>query len=98
MNATVGRANQAYWDLIAEEYDRNFPETVIGRIQREAVWHELDKSFRAGMRILELNCGTGIDAMHLTKRGVRMVACDLSSKMVATARYRLSKAGLDQFV
>jgi SAM-dependent methyltransferase len=67
MKIPVDHANGAYWDLIAENYDRNFPETVIGRVQRDAVWHELDRTFQPGMRILELNCGTGIDAVHLAQ-------------------------------
>ena len=98
MNIPVDHANEAYWDLIAENYDHNFPETVIGRVQRDAVWHELDRAFQPGMRILELNCGTGIDAVHLAKLGVRVVACDLSSKMIDAARRRLSAAFLDGLV
>src|SRR5450631_3952403 len=95
MNIPVDRANADYWDLIAESYDRNFPETVVGKVQRDAVWHELDKTFQPGMRVLELNCGTGIDAVHLAKLGVRVVACDLSPKMIDTARQRLNAADLD---
>jgi ubiquinone/menaquinone biosynthesis C-methylase UbiE len=98
MNIPVDHANEAYWDLIAENYDHNFPETVIGRVQRDAVWHELDRAFQPGMRILELNCGTGIDAVHLAKLGVRVVACDLSSKMIDAARRRLRAAFLDGLV
>jgi SAM-dependent methyltransferase len=50
------------------------------------------------MRILELNCGTGIDAVHLANLGVRVVACDLSPKMIDAARRRASAAGLDERV
>jgi ubiquinone/menaquinone biosynthesis C-methylase UbiE len=98
MNIPVPHANQAYWDLTAENYDSIFSETVIGRVQRDAVWRELDKHFQPGMRILELNCGTGVDAVHLAARGVRVVACDLSSKMIDAARRRLSATGLDALV
>ncbi len=98
MNITVANSNQAYWDRTAENYDRIFSETVVGRIQRDAVWHEMDKIFQPGMRILELNCGTGFDAVHLAARGVRVVACDLSSKMIDAARQRVSATGLDALV
>jgi ubiquinone/menaquinone biosynthesis C-methylase UbiE len=98
MNHPVANANQAYWDLTAQDYDRIFPESVIGRVQRDAVWREMDKVFQPGMRVLELNCGTGIDAVHLAGRGVRVVACDLSSKMIDAARRRLSTTELDEFV
>jgi len=98
MNIPVAPTNQAYWDLTAETYDRIFSETVIGRVQRAAVWHELDKNFQPGMQILELNCGTGVDAFHLAARGVRVVACDLSSKMIDAARKRVGATGLDALV
>src|ERR1700721_4177788 len=86
MNIPVARANQAYWDLTAENYDSIFSDTVIGRVQRDAVWRELDKHFQAGMRILELNCGTGVDAVHLAGRGLHVVACARSSRMIDAAR------------
>src|SRR5580658_367123 len=98
MNIPVAHANQAYWDLTAENYDSIFSETVIGRVQRDAVWRELDKVFQPGMRILELNCGTGVDAVHLATRGVRVVACDLSSKMIDAARRRSGAAGVGALV
>ncbi len=94
----ANHAAETYWDLIAQNYDRNFPETVIGKVQRDAVWYELDKTFQPGMRILELNCGTGIDAVHLAQLGVRVVACDLSSKMIEIGRERLSAAGISGLV
>jgi ubiquinone/menaquinone biosynthesis C-methylase UbiE len=98
MNIPLANPNQVYWDRTAENYDRLFSETVVGRIQRDAVWHETDKIFHSGMRILELNCGTGVDAVHLAARGVRVVACDLSSKMIDAARQRLGATGLEALV
>jgi ubiquinone/menaquinone biosynthesis C-methylase UbiE len=98
MNIPLAHANQQYWDLTAENYDSIFSESVIGRVQRDAVWRELDKVFQPGMRILELNCGTGVDAVHLAARGVRVVACDLSSKMIDAARRRSGAAGVDALV
>ena len=39
--------------------------SLIGRAQRRVVTKELDRIFHSGQRILELNCGTGVDALHL---------------------------------
>jgi SAM-dependent methyltransferase len=80
------------FDLLAEEYDTKFTQTIVGRAQRDAVWNVLDRSFHIGQRILELNCGTGEDAQHLAERGIRIVACDASSRMIEVARRRLAHA------
>jgi SAM-dependent methyltransferase len=87
-------ASREYWDATAETYDQIFPETLIGRIQRDAVWRVLDRTFHTGQRILELNCGTGIDAVHLAERGVQVVACDLSPRMIELATERSIAANL----
>jgi SAM-dependent methyltransferase len=83
----------AYWDTAAETYDRDFTETVVGKARRDAVWRELDRLFVPGQHILELNCGTGIDALHLAKRGVKVLACDISPRMIELARKRVAREG-----
>lgn len=55
---------------------------------RAAVWRRLEQRFGPGDRVLELNCGTGVDAVWLTARGVRVLATDASEGMVQTARGR----------
>jgi 2-polyprenyl-3-methyl-5-hydroxy-6-metoxy-1,4-benzoquinol methylase len=80
------RSGEAYWDRAAETYQQDFAGTVIGRTRREAIWRELDSTFRAGQKILEINCGTGLDAVHLAERGATVVACDLSPRMIELAR------------
>jgi ubiquinone/menaquinone biosynthesis C-methylase UbiE len=79
----------APFDAVAEQYDEAFTNSLIGRAQREAVWRRLDCCFRSGQRILELNCGTGVDALHLAERGVAVLACDVAPRMIAVARQRL---------
>jgi SAM-dependent methyltransferase len=84
----VSLAGRAF-DSLAAEYDEIFTESHIGRAQRDAVWRVLAKTFHPGDRILELNCGTGEDALFLGRRGVSALACDASAEMVAVARRRL---------
>jgi len=74
------------FDAVAEVYDFLFTNSLIGRAQRQSVWREMDKQFRSGQQILEINCGTGMDAMHLASRGIHVVACDSSPNMIAVAR------------
>lgn len=78
------------FDEIAGIYDDTFTNSAIGRAQRRQVWKEADRTFVAGQRILEINCGTGADAIHLAGRGVHVTACDCSPQMIALARQRLA--------
>jgi ubiquinone/menaquinone biosynthesis C-methylase UbiE len=80
----------AAFDTIAESYDSIFTSTVIGRSQRSAVWAKAAEVFRAADRVLELNCGTGEDALFLARRGVAVTACDASQGMIEHARARVA--------
>lgn len=76
------------FDSIAEQYDDIFTRSLIGRAQRDTVWDVLRTIFRPGDRVLELNCGTGEDAMFLATLGVSVVACDASERMINVATRR----------
>jgi ubiquinone/menaquinone biosynthesis C-methylase UbiE len=86
----VAQLRLAPFDALAESYDRIFTDSLIGRAQRSAAWRHLDSTFLPGQRVLELNCGTGVDALHLAERGVRVDAFDVSSAMIGVANRRLS--------
>lgn len=90
------QTDHAAFDVLARNYDQVFTHTVVGRAQREAVWRELDRCFLAGQRVLEINCGTGVDAIHLAQRGVEVVACDASPEMTVVARRHAEAAGVEK--
>lgn len=92
--ATIVQSSRAPFDSLAESYDRVFTDSLIGRAQRDAVWRELDAAFVPGQYVLELNCGTGVDAVHLAERGVRVDAFDSSPAMIRVAQRRISPAVL----
>jgi ubiquinone/menaquinone biosynthesis C-methylase UbiE len=77
------------FDSLAESYDDLFTRSMIGRAQRHAVWDVLTDIFEPGAHVLELNCGTGEDALFLSQYDVSVVACDASEKMIRTARRRM---------
>lgn len=94
-NLALSQASQvATFDALADTYDSVFTDSLVGKAQRMQVWAEMDRAFSAGQRILEINCGTGADAFHLTQRGVRVTACDSSPQMIAVARDRFTGASL----
>src|SRR4051794_10393322 len=84
-----GSAAGAAFDHIARDYDQIFTNSLIGRAQRNAVWEVLIKSFRKNENVLELNCGTGEDAIFLADKGVSVFACDASRQMIEIAEQRL---------
>lgn len=86
------------FDGVAADYDRAFTTSAVGRHLRAAVWRRLDAAFRPGDRVLELNCGTGEDAVHLARRGVQVLATDISEPMLAMARAKVEHAGLADMV
>ena len=79
------------FDTIASEYDAQFSSSKIGIKQRQRVWKYLLRHTFSEQRVLELNCGTGIDAQFLGKRCLSVHATDLSTEMIATAKSRNSQ-------
>jgi len=84
--------NRPFEDLAAG-YDESFTDTALGRALRSHVWARLDESFGSCGRVLDLGCGTGEDALHLARRGARVLAIDVSADMVERARQKASAAG-----
>ena len=86
--------SQSYWNAAAEKYGDVFTGTRVGRMWREAVQIEIEAVFPPGSVVLELNCGTGIDAIDLANRGVKVLACDISSRMIELAQQNATAAGV----
>src|SRR5690349_24724805 len=76
------------FDEIAARYDAIWSDTPVGKAQRSAVWRWIDPLFGAGDFVLDLGCGTGVDALHLHSRGVSVYGIDDSPKMIEVARER----------
>jgi ubiquinone/menaquinone biosynthesis C-methylase UbiE len=95
VNASVLQTTipRAPFDAVAETYDQGFTFSKIGQAQRSVVWRELGRTFHAGDRVLEIGCGTGVDACFLAQRGVRVLACDSSQTMVQVAMRRVRESG-----
>ena len=87
-------AAQAF-DRLAAKYDQRFTNSLLGRLQRQVVWDTLSKVFEPGQSVLELNCGTGEDALFLVNRGVNVVACDASPRMIEIAKSKVAQRHRD---
>src|SRR5215469_13401235 len=77
------------FDPIAANYDELFTDSPVGQAQRSAVWRELEKAFHPGDQVLDVGCGTGVDACFLAERGVSVLGFDRSREMVRVAGQRV---------
>jgi SAM-dependent methyltransferase len=78
------------FDAMAGTYDSQFTATTIGAMMRRAVWARCGARFPPGSRVLEMNCGTGEDALWLAHRGVQVLATDISPAMLKVAQDKLA--------
>ena len=79
---TPYRIDRASFDNAAKTYDDEFEENSATRRLRRIIWKTMSKYFRSGDYVLELNCGTGTDALELASCGVRVLATDESPEML----------------
>jgi len=88
----------AAFDIAAIDYDDQWTRSVSGRLQREQIWRELERFFLPGHKILDLGCGTGVDAVRLARVGARVLAIDISPQMVRRTRQRVESENLSEGV
>jgi ubiquinone/menaquinone biosynthesis C-methylase UbiE len=83
---------KADFDNAASKYDATFTHTVIGSMQRALVYEQLAVHLKASppKKILEINCGTGEDAIWLGKQHFEVIATDISEKMIEVAQSKTS--------
>lgn len=88
----------AAFDQLAPTYDVQFTTSDLGLTLRRGVRRWLDRAFAPGQSVLELNCGTGDDALYLAARGVRVLATDASAAMLAVAQAKVAQARVGDFI
>ncbi len=86
------------FDRFAGRYDDSVePNPIHAHLRtRSLAW--LDQAFTPGMRVLEIGCGTGTEALHLARRGVEVTAIDISEQMVQRTLQRIREADMGQRV
>ncbi len=75
------------FDSLADSFDDELPDS---RLLRKRIWHHLPDYLNNCRHLLELGCGTGVDALQFAERGIKVTATDSSPKMLSKLR---EKAG-----
>ncbi|MHB8633093.1 MAG: class I SAM-dependent DNA methyltransferase [Thermoplasmatota archaeon] len=91
------RVQNAY-DRLAEGYDREVGGTLGAAHAKGLAARHLQRAFRPGDVVLDVGCGTGVDACQLAARGVQVVALDISAAMLERTQARARERGLSGMV
>ena len=78
----------------AEKYDAFADEHPNQTRMRNKVYSHLQRIIPSDSRILELNCGTGTDAVELARRGYQIHATDIAPGMLARLQNKVAKYAL----
>lgn len=91
MNNTREAFNKA-----ATDYDISFTHSTIGLMQRKRVWNYLGNTLKnRKAEVLEINCGTGEDALWLAKKCYSVTATDVAGGMITVAESKRIIAGIN---
>jgi len=88
----VEQVREAF-DSIAGVFDETYENEITRRL-RSSLYKTVVDLVPSGGSILDISCGTGIDAIELSRRGFRVTASDVSPMMVERARTKASSFGL----
>lgn len=79
----------AAFDVHALHYDALVEPNALLQTMRAALWAEIIRRVPSPARLLDLGCGTGIDAVYFAQRGYEVTATDASREMVNQTRQRV---------
>ncbi|MBP6532111.1 MAG: class I SAM-dependent methyltransferase [Bacteroidia bacterium] len=70
-------------------FDKIEEENLILQYMRKRIHQHCIRFFPANASILELNCGTGIDAVFFARQGMKVLATDVASGMIKTLNSKI---------
>jgi len=85
---------QAAFDSVAADYDGPRGNNALIQRMRHSLWRTCERRFAPRARVIDLGCGTGLDALHFAQSGREVLATDWSPQMVERTRQRVAEAGL----
>lgn len=85
---------QRAFDSVAVDYDGPRGNNLLVQRMRRTFRGVVCSELAPGSRLLDLGCGTGLDAVGFAQRGYPVVATDWSPRMVARTEARVAAAPL----
>ncbi|HWE63114.1 MAG TPA: methyltransferase domain-containing protein, partial [Chloroflexota bacterium] len=82
------------FSAVAPIYDQETEANPLVRYVRAFTQRRLQRIFAPGDLVLEVGCGTGVEAVVLARAGVRVVATDVAAGMLEVTAARARAAGL----
>ena len=84
------------FDSASEEYDYTISHNYINSWIRKRSIHELQRIAKTSDVLLEIGCGTGSEAIQISKRVRGIVATDISEKMLDLLKRKIEAKRLDR--
>jgi ubiquinone/menaquinone biosynthesis C-methylase UbiE len=88
------RDTQMAFDSVAADYDGPRGNNALIQDMRAEMWRWLDATFSTPSRLLDLGCGTGLDAVRMARVGHHVTATDWSAEMVRRTHDRATAEGV----
>jgi ubiquinone/menaquinone biosynthesis C-methylase UbiE len=82
------------FDRVAGIFDSNLENATTARL-RMRLYSVIESLIQPGSSVLDVSCGTGIDALYLAKQGYRLCGIDISKKMITASRLKFEHAGIE---
>ena len=80
------------FDAIAGSFDETLENQITRRL-REKIYAVIQSYVRPGSTLIDINCGTGIDALRLSEIGFRVTGIDISAGMIEAAKKKVESSG-----
>ena len=86
------------FNKISDSFDEEDRENAILQWMRNTVYEIYLSYFKKGDKLLELNAGTGIDAVYLASKGIKILATDISDEMISRLKDKIIKMNLQKMI
>lgn len=84
LEAMLAQTRRAF-DSVSETYDGPRGNNALIQRMRERSWRVIERYAPPSSRLLDIGCGTGIDALHFAALGHSVCATDASGGMISRA-------------